>query len=548
MNKTWLNSYPPGVPAEIDADAYSSVTEMVEQSLRKFADRPAFANFERVLTYSDVDRLSTHIAAFLQNRLEIQRGDRIAIMAPNILQYPLALYGIMRAGGITVNVNPMYTPRELQHQLNDAGASTIFVFEGSTSALEEVIGETNIENVVVLRLRDLLGDQYPAVDLGDSFSNPIEFTDLLEAGENLPFDPVELGADDTLLLQYTGGTTGLSKGATLTHRNLVANMMQFAACLGDTLRPGKEVAMTALPMYHIFALMVNTLTITHYGGLSVLITNPRDIGSIVSSFERWGVTIMVGVNTLYNGLLNTGGIKDVAFQLRMSVGGGAAVQEAVATQWAELTGTPILEGYGLSETSPILTMNKVDLECFSGSIGLPVPSTEISLRDDDGHEVPAGQPGELCAKGPQVMKGYWNQEQATAEVTTPDGFFRTGDIGTVDEDGFFRIVDRKKDMIIVSGFNVFPNEIEDVIARCAGVLECACIGVPDPKTGEAARVYVVRKPDNDIDESGIVGHCREHLTAYKVPRQVKFVDELPKSNVGKILRKDLREIAMREFQ
>jgi len=542
MSKPWFDQYDPWVPHEIDADAYKNVVDMLMEAGERFSDNVAFSNFGATLTYSEVLSLSRDFAAYLQNELGIVKGDRVALMAPNMMAFPVAMLGILRAGGVQVNVNPMYTPRELEHQLNDADVDTIVIFSGSTATLSEIVAATGIKNVIVAGLDDLINLGLPSPPVDPGLTDFVTFTDALAAGNKMDFSEVDINGDDLIYLQYTGGTTGLSKGAMLTHRNLVANIMQFECCAGDYIKLGHDVVITAIPMYHIFALMVNTLSYFKFGGTNVMITNPRDMPAFVAEWAKWKVTVFAGVNTLYNGLLHTPGFADLDFSsLGFSVGGGAAVQKAVSDQWKAVTGKHIKEGYGLSETSPILTINPFGMTDFMSAIGVPAPSTDISLRDDDGNVVPQGERGELCAKGPQVMKGYWRNEAATAEVMTDDGYFCTGDIAVMDEKGFFRIVDRKKDMIIVSGFNVFPNEIEAEIAMMEGVLECACIGVPNEKTGEAAKVFVVKK-DESLTEEAIREHCKARLTGYKVPRHIVFIDELPKSTVGKILRRELRDL------
>jgi long-chain acyl-CoA synthetase len=542
MSKPWFDQYDPWVPHEIEADAYENVVEMLMEAGERFSDKVAFSNFGATKTYAEVLSLSRDFAAYLQNELGITKGDRVALMAPNMMAFPIAMFGILRAGAVQVNVNPMYTARELEHQLNDADTDTIVVFSGSTKTLADVIDRTGIKNVIVAKLDDLIGLGLPSPPTDERLKNSIAFLDALSAGADMNLSDVKLSGDDLIFLQYTGGTTGLSKGAMLTHRNLVSNIMQFECCAGDYIRLGEDVVITAIPMYHIFALMVNTLSYFKFGGTNVMITNPRDMPAFVKEWSKWKVTVFTGVNTLYNGLLHTPGFADLDFSsLGFSVGGGAAVQKAVSDKWKEVTGKHIKEGYGLSETSPILTINPFGMTEFINAIGVPAPSTDISLRDDDGNEVPQGERGELCAKGPQVMKGYWRREDATAEVMTDDGYFRTGDIAVMDETGYFRIVDRKKDMIIVSGFNVFPNEIEAEIAAMDGVLECACVGVPDEKTGEAAKVFIVRS-DEALTKEAVRAHCKKCLTGYKVPRQIVFIDELPKSTVGKILRRELRDL------
>lgn len=542
MSKPWFDQYDPWVPHEIDADSYKNVVDMLMESGERFSDGTAYSNFGATLTYSEVLSLSRDFAAYLQNELGLVKGDRVALMAPNTMVFPVAMLGILRAGGVQVNVNPMYTPRELEHQLNDADVETIVIFSGSTATLAQVIGNTGVKNVVVAGLDDLVNRGLPTPPVDPLLTNYVSFMDALAAGKSMDFAEVDINGDDLIFLQYTGGTTGLSKGAMLTHRNLVANITQFDSCVGEMVNPGKDVVMTAIPMYHIFALMVNTLTYFKYGGTNVLITNPRDMPAFVEEWSKWKVTVFTGVNTLFNGLLHTPGFEDLDFsELVYSVGGGSAMQKAVSDKWKAVTGNHIKEGYGLSETSPILTLNPFGVTDFKSAIGVPAPSTDISLRDDDGNVVADGERGELCAKGPQVMKGYWRNEEATAEVMTDDGYFCTGDIAVMDETGFFRIVDRKKDMILVSGFNVFPNEIEAEIAMMDGVLECACVGVPNEKTGEAAKVFVVKK-DESLTAEAVRDYCKERLTGYKVPRHIAFIDELPKSTVGKILRRELRDL------
>jgi long-chain acyl-CoA synthetase len=542
MSKPWFDQYDPWVPHEIDADSYKNVVDMLMESGERFSDSIAYSNFGATLTYSEVLSLSRDFAAYLQNELGLVKGDRVALMAPNTMVFPVAMLGILRAGGVQVNVNPMYTPRELEHQLNDADVETIVIFSGSTATLAQVIGNTGVKNVVVAGLDDLVNRGLPTPPVDPLLTNYVSFMDALAAGKSMDFAEVDINGDDLIFLQYTGGTTGLSKGAMLTHRNLVANITQFDSCVGEMVNPGKDVVMTAIPMYHIFALMVNTLTYFKYGGTNVLITNPRDMPAFVEEWSKWKVTVFTGVNTLFNGLLHTPGFEDLDFsELVYSVGGGSAMQKAVSDKWKAVTGNHIKEGYGLSETSPILTLNPFGVTDFKSAIGVPAPSTDISLRDDDGNVVADGERGELCAKGPQVMKGYWRNEEATAEVMTDDGYFCTGDIAVMDETGFFRIVDRKKDMILVSGFNVFPNEIEAEIAMMDGVLECACVGVPNEKTGEAAKVFVVKK-DESLTAEAVRDYCKERLTGYKVPRHIAFIDELPKSTVGKILRRELRDL------
>ena len=541
MSKPWFQHYGDSVPYEINTGHYENVVDMLAEASERYADRDAYSNFGGRLSFADTWAKSRDFAAFLTSELGVRKGDRVAVMLPNMMAFPVAMQGILRAGAVQVNVNPMYTPRELEHQLNDADAETIVVFAGSTPTLAEIIGNTPVKTVIVAQLDDLVGIGLPDKPIADGLGEPIAFLDALERGSKLDFTAPEIYGDDLVFLQYTGGTTGLSKGAMLMHSNLVANILQFAAFAGPHVDRGNEVVITAIPMYHIFALMVNTLSYYHFGGTSVLITNPTDMPAFVAEWAKWPVTVFTGVNTLYNGLLHTPGFADLDFStLSLSVGGGAPVQKVVSDRWKEVTGKHIKEGYGLSETSPVLTMNPLGMSGFRSSIGVPFPSTDVSLRGEDGKEVAVGEEGELCAKGPQVMKGYWRREDATAEVTTDDGYFRTGDVAVMEPNGFFRIVDRKKDMILVSGFNVFPNEIEAIVAGMDGVLECACVGVPDERTGEAVKLFVV-KNDESLTEVDVTNYCREELTGYKVPRQVEFIDALPKSTVGKILRRELRD-------
>jgi long-chain acyl-CoA synthetase len=540
--KHWLAAYGEKIPCEIDPDAHSSVLELLEAAMRRYADKPAFRCFGQTLTYTDTDRLSRNFAAYLQSKLGVKKGDRIAVMLPNIPAFPLAMIGIVRAGGVQVNVNPLYTPRELEHQLNDAGVETIVIFNGVSATLAEIIGKTGVKQIISVAPGDGIGAELPSPTLDPRLTNAVAFSSALAAGAELDFKPVSLAGDDLLFLQYTGGTTGLSKGAALSHRNLVANTEQFKAFLSDALRPGEDVVVTALPLYHIFALMLNFISYYSTGAENWLVPNARDINSLVDIMRQARCTAFTGVNTLFGGLLMHPDIAAVDFsRLRVAIGGGAAVLPTTSAKWKALTGQHIREGYGLSETSPILTLNPAaSTSGFSATVGLPLPSTDIKLLDHDNNEVPIGEPGEVCAKGPQVMRGYWQKPEANADAFTADGYFRTGDIGVFDAKGFLKIVDRKKDMIIVSGFNVFPNEVEAVAAACSGVAECACIGRPDEKTGEAVRLFVAKAPGASLTEADLIAHCRRQLSAYKVPKEVRFLDALPKSNVGKILRKDLR--------
>lgn len=539
--RPWIKTYGDTIPASIDAKAFPSVLHMMDRAMAEFADRVAFHSFDNAITYAETDRLSRAFAAYLQCTLGVKKGDRVAVMMPNVLAFPIAMLGIIRAGGVQVNVNPLYTPRELEHQLNDAGVEVIVVYCGATATLASVIDKTNIRRVVTVAIGDCgeFAMDSPAVD--PRLTGSIRLPAALDQGACLACVPVALDSDDLLFLQYTGGTTGLSKGAALTHGNLVANTEQFKAFMPDTLRPGQEVVVTALPLYHIFALMVNFITYFSVGATNWLVANPREMDPFIDTLKRSRLSIFVGVNTLYAGLLAHPRITEVDFSnLRLSAGGGAAVIQTTSDKWKALTGNFIREGYGLSETSPVLTFNPSMVNAFSGTTGLPMPSTDIKLIDMEGNEVAPGRPGEICAKGPQVMRGYWNQPQANAAAFTADGYFRTGDIGEFDAHGLLRIVDRMKDMIIVSGFNVFPNEIEAVVSACPGIEECACIGVPDDKSGEAVSLFVVKSKGTVVTKDDVIAHCRKEMTGYKVPKFVSFVDALPKSTVGKILRRELR--------
>jgi len=563
MERFWLKHYPSGVPADVDVDQYTSLVQLMEEGFAKFASRDAYAFMDRHFTFTDIDRHSVAFGAWLQG-LGLRRGARVAIMMPNVVQYPIALAGVLRAGYIVVNVNPLYTPRELEHQLKDSGAEAIVILENFAATLQQVIAKTQVKHVVVASIGDLLGFPKGAIvnfavrkvkKLVPAFSLPghVRFNDALDAGARSRLTPVQVGPQDVAFLQYTGGTTGVSKGATLTHRNLVANVLQLEAwvqpALTDTSRgpvPEQLVYVCALPLYHVFALTVNCLGGIRLGSLNVLIANPRDIPGFARDVAKYKFNVIPGVNTLFNALAESPDFQKLDFSsLRIANGGGMAVQKAVAEKWIRLTGVPIVEGYGLSETSPVATSNPVLARDFDGTIGLPVPSTEIAILDDAGQPVPLGQPGEIAIRGPQVMAGYWNRPDETAKVMTPDGFFKSGDIGIMDERGYTRIVDRKKDMIIVSGFNVYPNEIEGVIAMHPGVVECAAIGVPDAKSGEAVKVFVVRR-DPSLTESDLAEYCRQQLTGYKKPKFIEFRDELPKTNVGKILRRELRDAQLAE--
>jgi long-chain acyl-CoA synthetase len=557
--RPWLASYPPSVPAEIDTNAYSSIVELLETACDRFRHRPAFANMGRTLDYDDIDRLSKQFASYLLNELKLNKGDRVAIMLPNVLQYPVALFGVLRAGLTVVNTNPLYTARELRHQLHDAGASAIIVLDNFAATLAEVLRDTPVKHVITTALGDLIGAPKGAIvnfvvkhvkKMVPPFSIPhaVRFKKALAIGARRPPPKASVGHDDLAFLQYTGGTTGVAKGAMLTHKNMVANMLQASAWIGTTLREGEEVIITAIPLYHIFALTANCLVFMKTGGMNYLITNPRDMKGFVKELGTVRFTAMTGVNTLFNGLLNTAGFDKLDFSsFKFTMGGGMAVQRVVADRWKKVTGVTLIEAYGLTETSPAACINPLDLPAYNGAIGLPVPSTDASIQDDDGKQLPVGEVGELCLRGPQVMKGYWQRPDETAKVITPDGWLHTGDIAKMDEKGYFYIVDRKKDMILVSGFNVYPNEIEDVVAQIPGVLEVAAVGVPDEKSGEAVKVVIVRKDPNLTAET-VKQYCKENLTGYKHPKIIEFRDSLPKTNVGKILRRELRDAPKAEVQ
>ncbi len=550
--RPWLASYPKGIPAEIDPDQYRSVSAMLDESCDRFRHRPAFTNMGRTISFGDLDTLSAKFAAFLVNDLKLAKGDRVAIMLPNLLQYPIVIMGVLRAGLTVVNTNPLYTPREVKHQLDDSGASAIIVLDNFAKTVADVIGTTSCKHVICTGIGDMLGFPKGAITnfvvryikkMVPAYSIPqaIRFNDAIKRGGNSTLGKIDVGPDDIAFLQYTGGTTGVAKGAMLTHRNMVSNMLQSFAWIGPNMREGEEVVITALPLYHIFALTANFLVFARIGGFSHLITNPRDMPGFVRDIRTSGFTAITGVNTLFAGLLNTPGFDKVDFsRLRMSLGGGMAVQRVVAERWKKTTGCTLAEAYGLTETCPAVCINPLDLAEYNGSIGLPIPSTDVNIQDDDGNVLPIGGVGELCVRGPQVMKGYWNRPDETANVLSADGWLRTGDIARMDEKGYVYIVDRKKDMILVSGFNVYPNEIEDVVAQMPGVLEVAAVGVPDEKSGEAVKLVVVRK-DSNLTEEAIRAFCKTNLTGYKRPHVIEFRDSLPKTNVGKILRRELRE-------
>jgi long-chain acyl-CoA synthetase len=543
VEKIWLKNYDPRVPTEIDPDRYSSIVDIFEQSIEKYSANVSYINMGKSITFAELDGLSRDFAAYLQNT-GLKKGDAVAIMMPNLIQYPVALFGILRAGMTVVNVNPLYTARELQHQLTDSNTKAIVIVENFACTLSDVIKNTAIDTVLLTSVGDMLS---PLKKVFTNFAikhvkkivptfnlpNAIKFLGALKQGHKLSYQRPEISGEDLAFLQYTGGTTGVSKGAMLTHRNIVANLEQTSNILENVIDKGQELVVTALPLYHIFALQSNCLTFVKFGCPNLLITNPRDMPGFVAEMANYPFTVITGVNTLFNSLLNTPGFSDLDFKgLKFSLGGGAAVQKSVAERWQKTTGHVLLEGYGLTECCPVVTVNPPHLEAYKGSIGMPVPSTDIKLVDEEGNEVSKGEAGEMLVKGPQVMKGYLNRPEATAEMIV-DGWLATGDIATCDDDGYFYIVDRKKDMILVSGFNVFPNEIEDV-------MEAAAIGVPHEVSGEIVKLVVVRK-NQDLSEKNLIEHCRKHLTGYKVPKKVEFIDELPKSNVGKILRRELRD-------
>ena len=550
--RPWLASYPPGVPAQINAQVYSSLVAMFEETCARSPQRPAYSSFGACMSYAELDKLSARFAAWLSGELKLGKGDRVAIMMPNLLQYPVALFGTLRAGCTVVNVNPLYTARELQHQLHDSGAKVIVVLENFAATLAAVRRDTPVETVVVTSIGDLLGfPKGPLMTLAVKhlkkmvpnweIPDHLRFNAVLKRSAALPAAKVELGHDDLAFLQYTGGTTGVAKGAMLSHGNLVANTLQLAAWVGNLFTHGEEKIITALPLYHIFSLTVNALFMMHFGGENILIVNPRDIPAFVKVLKKNRWSAISGVNTLFNALAHCPDLAKEDFaHAKFALAGGMAVQRAVAERWKQLAGIPLIEGYGLTETSPVATANPLDLKEYSGSIGMPLSSTDLKLIDDAGNEVARGESGELCVRGPQVMKGYWNRPDETAKVLDGAGWLRTGDIARMDERGFFYIVDRKKDMILVSGFNVYPNEIEDVVAQHPGVLEVAAIGVPDEHSGEVVKLFVVKK-DPALTEAALKQYCHDELTGYKRPRYIEFRDSLPKSNVGKILRRELRD-------
>lgn len=554
MKKPWLKSYETGVAHEIDITRYQSINDVFDQSVAKYGSKPAFQNMGKVLTYAESAKLIDDFASYLQNILKLQRGERVAVMMPNLLQYPVALFGILKAGLVAVNTNPLYTPRELEHQLKDSGATAIVVLENFANTLELVLPRTQVKHVIVATVGEMFGaikgtlmnfvlrkvkKMVPEYRIADAVS----FQTALKQGAQHPFQIVELKREDLALLQYTGGTTGVAKGAMLSHGNVIANMMQAHEWVRNKLVNGEEIVVATLPLYHIFALTISLMIFASIGSKILLITNPRDMKGFIGELKKEPVTVFAGVNTLFNGMINRPEFAEVDFSSwKLTIGGGMATQKAVAEKWKNLTGTPIVEAYGLTEASPGVCCNPLNIEAYTGGIGLPVPSTEVELRNADGSLAPLGQPGEMWVRGPQVMQGYWNRPEDTAKALDSDGWLETGDIAVMSEDGSFKLVDRKKDLIVVSGFNVYPNEIEEVIAHNDKVLEVACIGVPNEKTGEALKVFVVKK-DNSLSKEELIDFCRTELTAYKVPKDIEFRNELPKSNVGKILRRELREQA-----
>ena len=549
--KPWLENYPEGASEELVFDPRGTLVKLLDQAETDYASYEAFVNFGVSMKYEQVAKDSKSFAAYLQNVLGLRKGDRIAMMMPNLLQYPVAIFGALRAGLIVVNVNPLYTPRELEHQLRDSGAKAIVIFENSAHVLQPVLDNVTIEHVIITKIGDYQGaikgrfmnfvmKYIKRLVPRYKISNTLRFTSMLQR-PSADFNETAISIDDLAFLQYTGATTGLSKGVMLSHGNIVANLDQLNSMLSDVFEEGQDIHINALPMYHIYSLVVLVLAGYSKGGLNVLITNPRDTKGFIDELKKWPFTFFNGVNTLYESLLNHPDINGVDFSsMKLSGTGGSACRKSTADRWQQLTGKVLLEGYGLSETSPSVSVSPTHLTEFNGFVGLPIPNTEISIRDDDGKAVKRGEPGEICVKGPQVMKGYWQNEEATAEAIGEDGFFKTGDIGTLNKGGFLAIVDRKKDMILVSGFNVYPNEIEDVVSLHPDIIEAACIGIPDKKSGEAVKLFVV-KGNPSLNEEEIIAYCKENLTAYKIPKQIEFIDELPKTNVGKVLRRKLRE-------
>ncbi|NRD73838.1 long-chain-fatty-acid--CoA ligase FadD [Shewanella sp. VB17] len=552
MQQVWIDNLPDDVSNEIDANQYDSLVDMLETSVSKYADQAAFVNMGATLTYRKLEERSRAFAAYLQHELKLEKGDRVAIMMPNVLQYPIALFGALRAGMVVVNVNPLYTARELKHQLHDSGAKAIVIVSNFAHTLEKVVEQTGVSHVILTGLGDLLGTPKRTVvnfvvkyikKMVPKYHLPhaISMRKVLQKGRRMQYVKPTLESDDLAFLQYTGGTTGVSKGAMLTHSNVVSNVLQADAAYSPMLVDGKEFVVTALPLYHIFALTVNCLLFMHKGANNLLITNPRDLPAFIGELKKYPYTALTGVNTLFNALVNAEEFTRLDFShLKLSIGGGMAVQRAVADKWQHITQTKLLEGYGLTEASPLVTCCPYNLAGYNGSIGFPVAMTDIQIRDDEGKELAQGEVGELFVNGPQIMKGYWQLAEETANVIGNDGYLATGDIGYMDEQGYFFIVDRKKDMILVSGFNVFPNEVEEVVAMHPNVVEVAAVGIPNELSGESVKVFVV-KNDTSLGEQDLIAHCRQHLTGYKVPKLVEFRGELPKSNVGKILRRELRD-------
>ena len=552
MEKIWLASYPEGVNPEVDTNEYESLNDLMIKSVKRFSEKPAYENLGKQITFSELDQLATQFASYLTHVAGLKKGDQIAIMLPNLLQYPVALFGALRAGLIVVNTNPLYTDRELEHQLKDSGAKAIVILENFAHTLADVVDKTQVKTIITTQIADLVGFPKSLLINGivkyvkkmvPAFSLPtaVKFNAVLAEGKKYPFEEVDVSHDDVAFLQYTGGTTGVSKGAALTHRNMIANLLQAHSWAGGDLVEGKELAVTALPLYHIFALTANALFSMKLGANSLLITNPRDMPGFVKILKGRQFSYITGVNTLFNGLIHTPGFEQLDFSnLKLSLGGGMAVQRFVADEWKRLTGCTLVEAYGLTESAPAVCINPVDLKAFNGAIGLPLPSTDVSIRDAEGNELGLNTPGELCVKGPQVMKGYWNRPDETADVLDAEGWLKTGDVAEINEQGFVKIVDRLKDLIIVSGFNVYPNEIEDVVASHPKVMEAGAIGIMDEKSGEAVKLFVVPN-DDSLTEEELREYCRHELTGYKRPKHIIFTKELPKSNVGKILRRELRD-------
>jgi long-chain acyl-CoA synthetase len=551
VDRVWSKNYPEGVPTDINADHYASLLEVFDESIKDYADKTAYINMGKSITYAELDQLSLKFAAYLQKQLGLKQGDAVAVMMPNLLQYPVCILGILRAGCVVVNVNPLYTPRELEHQLLDSQAKAIVIVENFAHTLSDVQDKVKLDHVILTHMGDMLGllkgtivnlvvKHVKKLIPAHNLKKYVTYKQVIATGNAAAYKKPVVVGEDLAFLQYTGGTTGVSKGAMLTHRNMVANLEQADGCIGPLLTHGKEFVVTALPLYHIFALTANFLVFMKYGGTNLLITNPRDMPNFVKELAKYPFSVITGVNTLFNGLLNTSGFAQLDFSnMKLALGGGMAVQRPVAERWQKVTSTRLVEGYGLTECAPLVTVSPYNLPAYNGSIGFPAPSTDIKLVNDDGVEVAAGEAGEMWVKGPQVMKGYYNRPDETLKVLNADGWLATGDIARVDDDGFFYIVDRKKDMILVSGFNVYPNEIEEVVAMNDKVLEVAAIGVPNESTGEAVKIFVVKK-DQSLTDAELIQHCKERLTGYKVPKLVEFRTELPKTNVGKILRRELK--------